>query len=159
MDGWMVGGDGEGDGAGWSEVHLTHKTVEPFCWWGLQTLGAGAGYLCAYRVCFDKCAYPGYTNRKALDRKSFPCNDAQTYVFVQAEQTEGQTKTGQTEGQTHGGGHWAAAMANLRLLVREGVLCAADDPLVAGPLYAYLCRHCAETGTDAPGFKRQKLGT
>jgi hypothetical protein len=24
--------------------------------------------------------FPGYTNRKALDRKSFPCNDAQVSV-------------------------------------------------------------------------------
>ena len=31
---------------------------------------------------FDRVCFPPYTNRKALDRKSFPATDAQTYVFV-----------------------------------------------------------------------------
>ena len=37
---------------------------------------------------FDKYLYPGYTNRKALDQKSFPCNDALIYVFCQEEKEE-----------------------------------------------------------------------
>lgn len=32
-------------------------------------------------IIFDKCNYPGYTNRKVLDKKSFPCNDARTFIF------------------------------------------------------------------------------
>ena len=28
-----------------------------------------------------RCLFPGYINRKALDKKSFPCNDAQTFIF------------------------------------------------------------------------------
>ena len=34
-------------------------------------------------IVFDKYLYPGYTNRKALDQKSFPCNDALIYTFYQ----------------------------------------------------------------------------
>ena len=33
------------------------------------------------RVVLDKCLYPPYTPRKALDRKSFPCHDACIYIF------------------------------------------------------------------------------
>ena len=37
---------------------------------------------------FDKYLYPDYTNRKALDQKSFPSNDALIYVFSQEEVEE-----------------------------------------------------------------------
>eukprot|EP01031_Cornospumella_fuschlensis_P033989 gene33989-41132_t len=66
------------------EVHVTHKTIEPFSWWGLKDLAQQQGFRCAFEVVFDKYNYPGYTNRKALDKKSFTCNDARTFVFVPA---------------------------------------------------------------------------
>ena len=62
-------------------VHVTHKTIEPFSWWDVPALAAEAGFALARRVVFDKCLYAGYTNRKALDRKGFACNDAETLVF------------------------------------------------------------------------------
>lgn len=34
---------------------------------------------------FDKSCYPPYTNRKALDQKSFPMTDAETYIFQSAD--------------------------------------------------------------------------
>eukprot|EP00957_Ditylum_brightwellii_P024676 1864502-Ditylum_brightwellii.AAC.1 len=33
------------------------------------------------RIIFDRCLYPPYVPRKALDYKSFPCHDACVYVF------------------------------------------------------------------------------
>ena len=36
-------------------------------------------YLPSLYVC--RCLFPGYINRKALDKKSFPCNDALTFIF------------------------------------------------------------------------------
>ena len=32
-----------------------------------------------------RCLYPGYINRKALDKKSFPANDARVYLFFVCE--------------------------------------------------------------------------
>lgn len=58
------------------EVHVTHKTIEPFSWWGLTTLAAAEGLQLFQTIVFDRCNYAGYTNRKVLDKKSFPCNDA-----------------------------------------------------------------------------------
>lgn len=66
------------------EVHLTHKTIEPFSWWDIPALAAKEGYRLAGDVVFDKCRYPGYTNRKALDKKSFTCNDAKVTPYATA---------------------------------------------------------------------------
>jgi len=35
-----------------------------------------------------RCNYPGYINRKVLDQKSFPCNDAQIFVFTQKQRCQ-----------------------------------------------------------------------
>jgi len=47
--------------------------------------GGGGGmllsYVHSYSMLFDRCLFPGYINRKALDNKSFPLHDAQTFVF------------------------------------------------------------------------------
>ncbi len=59
-----------------SEIHLAHKTIEPFSWWGITDLAREQGFTCMRTVVFDRCNYPGYINRKVLDKKSFPCNDA-----------------------------------------------------------------------------------
>ena len=40
-----------------------------------------AGLDLACSLVFDRALFPGYINRKALHRKSFPCHDAQIYVF------------------------------------------------------------------------------
>ncbi|RYH24728.1 DUF2431 domain-containing protein [archaeon] len=36
------------------EVHITHKTIEPFSWWGLKDLARQQGFQCALEVVFDK---------------------------------------------------------------------------------------------------------
>ena len=36
------------------EVHVTHKTVEPFSWWGIKALAAESGFYCAYTIVFDR---------------------------------------------------------------------------------------------------------
>ena len=65
------------------EVHVAHKTIEPFCWWKLPSLGkeSESGLECVCSMVFDRALFPGYVNRKALHKKSFPSHDAQIYVF------------------------------------------------------------------------------
>ena len=74
----------EGDG----EIHMLHKTKPPYNQWqiesvALEGLDAGAGKELEYkgRIAFDRCLLPPYVPRKALDKKSFTCHDACTYVF------------------------------------------------------------------------------
>jgi 25S rRNA (uracil2634-N3)-methyltransferase len=59
-----------------SEVHITHKTQEPFCWWNITELARDCGFHYEGSIVFDRYLYPGYINRKALDKKSFPSHDA-----------------------------------------------------------------------------------
>lgn len=65
------------------EIHIAHKTIEPFSWWKIKELALESDFFCPFSITFDKCLYPGYVNRKVLDKKSFPCNDAQLYLFLQ----------------------------------------------------------------------------
>lgn len=63
------------------EVHLTHKTIEPFSWWGIEKIAADSGFQCRSKIVFDKYLFPGYVNKKVLDNKSFPLHDARVSVF------------------------------------------------------------------------------
>jgi 25S rRNA (uracil2634-N3)-methyltransferase len=63
------------------EVHITHKTIEPFCWWDICGIASKHDLTLHGTVIFDRYNYPGYINRKVLDKKSFPFNDAVTYIF------------------------------------------------------------------------------
>lgn len=65
------------------EIHVAHKTIEPFCWWEIHKLAkeSGSGLDCVASLVFDRMLVPGYVNRKALHKKSFPSHDAQTYVY------------------------------------------------------------------------------
>jgi 25S rRNA (uracil2634-N3)-methyltransferase len=58
------------------EVHITHKTLEPFSWWKIAEIAESYGWIHECSVIFDKYVYPGYKNCKALDKKSFPTSDA-----------------------------------------------------------------------------------
>ena len=66
------------------EIHLAHKTKEPFSWWGFPDLVSHT--LLTYRgaLVFDRAAYQPYANRKARDRKSFSAMDAVVYVYARA---------------------------------------------------------------------------
>ena len=64
------------------ELHIAHKTKEPFSWWGFPDLVSHT--LLTYRgaLVFDRAAYQPYANRKARDRKSFSAIDAVVYVYA-----------------------------------------------------------------------------
>lgn len=64
------------------EVHIAHKTIEPFSWWGLCQIAEEESFHLYRKIAFDRCNFPGYTNRKVLDRKSFPCHDARVSCFL-----------------------------------------------------------------------------
>jgi len=64
------------------EIHITHKTFEPFSWWNLAHIAIEQGWEYRGSVIFDKYLYPLYTNRKALDKKSFPIHDAEVYLHI-----------------------------------------------------------------------------
>ena len=64
------------------EIHITHKTVEPFSWWGIEQIAEQFGFVCMRRIVFDRCLYPGYVNRKVLDNKSFPSHDARVSLIL-----------------------------------------------------------------------------
>jgi 25S rRNA (uracil2634-N3)-methyltransferase len=36
------------------EVHLTHKTVEPFSWWNIEQLAMESGFRLVFKIVFDK---------------------------------------------------------------------------------------------------------
>jgi len=63
-------------------VHVSHKTKAAFGQWALcEQIQAESGLECLGAFVFDRCLYPGYVNRKAQDKKSFPVSDAVTFCF------------------------------------------------------------------------------
>eukprot|EP00937_MAST-01D_sp_MAST-1D-sp2_P005285 g5285.t1 len=68
-------------GVAGGEVHITHKTKPPFSHWRIVELAARSPLLCGASVVFDRSLYPGYINMKVLDGSSFPCADAETFIF------------------------------------------------------------------------------
>ncbi|KDO30064.1 hypothetical protein SPRG_05255 [Saprolegnia parasitica CBS 223.65] len=64
------------------EVHVTHKTKPPFGQWGILEIAAACGLSHLGSVVFDRCLYPGYSNKKVLSKGSFPIWDSETFVFV-----------------------------------------------------------------------------
>jgi 25S rRNA (uracil2634-N3)-methyltransferase len=66
------------------QIHMNHKTKPPFNQWNIAEIAFSVApdnirYL--GRVVLDRHLFPPYVPRKALDRKSFPCHDACTYIF------------------------------------------------------------------------------
>jgi 25S rRNA (uracil2634-N3)-methyltransferase len=64
----------------YGQVHVTHKTFEPFCWWNIVKMAEDVGLHYEGSMVFDRYLYPGYINRKALENKSFPFHDAQVHT-------------------------------------------------------------------------------
>ncbi|OQR85167.1 hypothetical protein ACHHYP_12191 [Achlya hypogyna] len=64
------------------EVHVTHKTKPPFGQWGIVDIATSCGLAHLGSVVFDRCLYPGYSNKKVLSKGSFPIWDSETFVFV-----------------------------------------------------------------------------
>jgi 25S rRNA (uracil2634-N3)-methyltransferase len=65
------------------QIHMNHKTKPPFDQWDIVQVVLSAESTIRYcgRVVLDRLTLPPYVPRKALDRKSFPCHDACSYVF------------------------------------------------------------------------------
>lgn len=64
------------------EVHVTHKTKAPFGQWGIENIAKTNKLRHQQSVIFDRCLYPGYTNKKVLSKGSFPIWDSKTFIFV-----------------------------------------------------------------------------
>jgi Domain of unknown function (DUF2431) len=64
-------------------IYINHKTKPPFNQWKIDEVVVSAADTVRYlgRVVLDRHLFPPYVPRKALDRKSFPCHDACTYIF------------------------------------------------------------------------------
>mmetsp|Transcript_38145 Transcript_38145/g.43540 ORF Transcript_38145/g.43540 Transcript_38145/m.43540 type:complete len:366 (+) Transcript_38145:25-1122(+) len=68
------------------EIHICHKTKPPFNQWKLENIvdtscQEGIKYEFLGKIVLDRAIIPPYVPRKALDKKSFPCHDACTYIF------------------------------------------------------------------------------
>jgi 25S rRNA (uracil2634-N3)-methyltransferase len=65
------------------QIFITHKTKPPFNHWKIDEVAVSdvpaVRYL--HRIVFDRCLFPPYVPRKALDSKSFPFHDACIYTF------------------------------------------------------------------------------
>lgn len=75
------------DPAGRRRVLLSNKTLPPFDTWDVPALGAAAGLALVEARPFRPAAFPGYTNRRGAGvraARTFPCEDAVTYVFEPA---------------------------------------------------------------------------
>jgi|UniRef100_K3XBJ3 25S rRNA (uracil2634-N3)-methyltransferase len=66
------------------EIHVTHKTKPPYGQWGIEAIAENSKLRYVRAVVFDRCMYPGYSNKKVLSKGSFPIWDSQTFVFVPA---------------------------------------------------------------------------
>ena len=99
------------------EVVISHKTKPPYNQWDVTGIIEASGPLrCRGRVVLDRSVFKPYINRKALDRKSFTCHDAEFYVFG---------KEGEEEGEEEG---WGERRGLVRIdedmirLIREGFM-------------------------------------
>ena len=65
-------------------IHITHKTKPPFGTWDLVKWGndISNSLTCVGSVIFDRVNYPGYVNKKALKKDSFPSFDAEQYILI-----------------------------------------------------------------------------
>ncbi|RLN53081.1 hypothetical protein BBJ29_002051 [Phytophthora kernoviae] len=73
------------------EVHVTHKTKAPFGQWGIENIATTNKLRHKQSVIFDRCLYHGYSNKKVLDKRSFPIWDSQTFIFVPESRTQPDT--------------------------------------------------------------------
>lgn len=78
------------------EIHMAHKTKPPYNQWKIEQIAMEGwqkrktsegvpstdNFLCYKgRLVLDRCCFPPYRPRKALDKKSFSCHDACIYIF------------------------------------------------------------------------------
>ncbi|CAA0410131.1 unnamed protein product [Arabidopsis thaliana] len=66
------------------EIHVTHKTTDPFNRWGIETLAGEKGLRLIGEIEFHKWAFPGYSNKKGGGsncNSTFPIVKASTFMF------------------------------------------------------------------------------
>ncbi len=65
------------------EIHVTHKTVEPFSWWNIVDVATQTCGLHYHgQVVFDRYLYPSYINKKVLEDRSFTFFDARVIFLI-----------------------------------------------------------------------------
>lgn len=67
------------------EVHVTHKTADPFNRWEVEKLAEEAGLCLVEEVEFTKLDYPGYHNKRGYGKKSnrtFRVGKCSTFKFA-----------------------------------------------------------------------------
>ncbi|KAG3112892.1 hypothetical protein PI124_g1925 [Phytophthora idaei] len=74
------------------EVHVTHKTKKPFGQWGIESIAKTNKLRHQQSVVFDRCLYPGYSNKKVLSKGSFPIWDSLTFIFVPEDRPQPETR-------------------------------------------------------------------
>ncbi|KAG7391865.1 hypothetical protein PHYPSEUDO_003071 [Phytophthora pseudosyringae] len=73
------------------EVHVTHKTKKPFGQWGIENIAKTNKLRHQQSIVFDRCLYPGYSNKKVLSKGSFPIWDSLTFIFVPEDRAQPET--------------------------------------------------------------------
>jgi len=66
------------------EVHVTHKTTDPYSKWEIEKLAEEAGLFLVEKVKFRKSDYPGYENKRGSGSRadeSFPPGNCCTFKF------------------------------------------------------------------------------
>ncbi|KAL8135524.1 hypothetical protein AgCh_010244 [Apium graveolens] len=67
------------------EVHITHKTEDPYIRWNLKELGEETGFCLVEKSSFYIWEYAGYSNKRGQGSKcdqSFPVGNSATFKFV-----------------------------------------------------------------------------
>ncbi|KAG7398850.1 hypothetical protein PHYBOEH_010364 [Phytophthora boehmeriae] len=104
------------------EVHVTHKTKAPFGQWGIESIAKTNKLRHQQSVIFDRCLYPGYSNKKVLDKRSFPIWDSQTFIFVPESRTQPDTSSEGDEDDNEGAGAKKDTNANIVVPVTMDIL-------------------------------------
>ncbi|CAN0922849.1 Heavy metal-associated isoprenylated plant protein 41, partial [Linum grandiflorum] len=67
------------------EVHVSHKTTKPYCYWNLEELALGCSLALRESVKFNKKDYPWYNNKRGDGKKSdqpFNLGECKTFKFT-----------------------------------------------------------------------------
>ncbi|CAK7323944.1 unnamed protein product [Dovyalis caffra] len=66
------------------EIHVTHKTTEPYSKWEIEKLAEDVGLCLVEKVRFRRSEYPGYSNKRgsgARADETFPAGNCCTFKF------------------------------------------------------------------------------
>jgi 25S rRNA (uracil2634-N3)-methyltransferase len=66
------------------EIHVTHKTTEPYSKWEIERLAEDAGLRLVEKVRFKKADYPGFSNKRGSGPRAdqtFSAGNSCTFKF------------------------------------------------------------------------------